>query len=300
MASGNRKIILKLFSLFSVVRGYNILVLVCAQYLASIFIMAPDLPIREVVLDSNLFLIVLSSSLAIASGYIINNFYDSEKDLINRPQKTLLDNYVSQNTKLGVYFTLNFLCVILVSYVAFKAVIFFSIYIFLLWLYSHKLKKYPFIGTLTASLLATLPFFIIFVYYQNFAHVIFIHAFFLFLLISIRELVKDLENLRGDFAQSYFTIPVVYGTQFTRKLITLLVFLLFIPAFILINFYDIGLMLYYFVFTVLFFIAFIVKLWNSIHRHDYVLLHNFLKFLIVLGIFSIALIDIQQVIQRLF
>lgn len=300
MASGNRKIILKLFSLFSVVRGYNILVLVCAQYLASIFIMAPGLPIREVVLDSNLFLIVLSSSLAIASGYIINNFYDSEKDLINRPQKTLLDNYVSQNTKLGVYFTLNFLCVILASYVAFKAVIFFSVYIFLLWLYSHKLKKYPFIGTLTASLLATLPFFIIFVYYQNFAHVIFIHAFFLFLLISIRELVKDLENLRGDFAQSYFTIPVVYGTQFTRKLITLLVFLLFIPAFILINFYDIGLMLYYFVFTVLFFIAFIIKLWNSIHRHDYVLLHNFLKFLIVLGIFSIALIDIQQVIRRLF
>ncbi|MDN6280108.1 MAG: geranylgeranylglycerol-phosphate geranylgeranyltransferase [Psychroflexus sp.] len=300
MALGNRKIILKLFSLFSVVRGYNILVLVCAQYLASIFIMAPDLPIREVVLDSNLFLIVLSSSLAIASGYIINNFYDSEKDLINRPQKTLLDNYVSQNTKLGVYFTLNFLCVILASYVAFKAVIFFSIYIFLLWLYSHKLKKYPFIGTLTASLLATLPFFIIFVYYQNFAHVIFIHAFFLFLLISIRELVKDLENLRGDFAQSYYTIPVVYGTQFTRKLISLLVFLLFIPAFILINFYDIGLMLYYFVFTVLFFIAFIIKLWNSIHRHDYVLLHNFLKFLIVLGIFSIALIDIQQVIQRLF
>lgn len=300
MASGSRKIVLKFFSLFSVVRGYNILVLVVAQYLASIFIMAPNIPIREVVLDSNLFLIVLSSSLAIASGYIINNFYDSEKDLINRPQKTLLDNYVSQNTKLGVYFSLNFLCVILASYVAFKAVIFFSVYIFLLWLYSHKLKKYPFIGTLTASLLATLPFFIIFVYYQNFAHVIFIHAFFLFLLISIRELVKDLENLRGDFAQSYHTVPVIYGTQFTRKLITFLVILLFIPAFILINFYDIGLMLYYFVFTVLFFIAFIVKLWNSIHRHDYVLLHNFLKFLIVLGIFSIALIDIQQVIQRLF
>ncbi|PJX21805.1 ubiquinone biosynthesis protein UbiA [Psychroflexus sp. S27] len=300
MASGSRKIILKFFSLFSVVRGYNILVLVIAQYLASMFIMAPDIPIRDVVLDSNLFLIVLSSSLAIASGYIINNFYDSEKDLINRPQKTLLDNYVSQNTKLGVYFSLNFLCVILASYVAFKAVIFFSVYIFLLWLYSHKLKKYPFIGTLTASLLATLPFFIIFVYYQNFAPVIFIHAFFLFLLISIRELVKDLENLRGDFAQSYYTIPVIYGTQFTRKLITFLVLLLFIPAFILINFYDIGLMLYYFVFTVLFFIAFIIKLWNSIHRHDYVLLHNFLKFLIVLGIFSIALIDIQQVIKRLF
>ena len=117
----------KLFSLFSVVRGYNILIIIIAQYLTSIYILAPHLPIRKVVLDLNLFMLVLASAAAIAGGYIINNFYDREKDLINRPRKTMLDRLVSQRTKLSAYFILNFLSVVLASYVSFKAVLFFSI-----------------------------------------------------------------------------------------------------------------------------------------------------------------------------
>ena len=81
---------LKLFSLFSVVRGYNILIIVIAQYLAAIYIMAPHLPARKVLFDPNLLMLVLASAAAIAGGYIINNFYDREKDLINRPLKTCL------------------------------------------------------------------------------------------------------------------------------------------------------------------------------------------------------------------
>jgi len=135
--------------MFSVVRGYNILVLVVAQYLSAIFILAHNRPLKEVLFDVNLFLIVLASVATIAGGYIINNFYDSEKDLINRPQKSMLDRLINQNTKLSFYFTLNFLAVIFASYVSFRAVIFFSIYIFLIWFYSHKLKRLPFIGNLT-------------------------------------------------------------------------------------------------------------------------------------------------------
>ena len=82
-----KHILLKFFSMFSVVRGYNILIIVIAQYLASIYILAHDKPLRQVVFDLNLFILVLASSATIAGGYIINNFYDSEKDLINRPYK---------------------------------------------------------------------------------------------------------------------------------------------------------------------------------------------------------------------
>ena len=66
--------LLKSFSLLSVVRGYNILIIVIAQYLTSIYILAPELPIRHVVLDLNLLMLVLASAAAIAGGYIINNF----------------------------------------------------------------------------------------------------------------------------------------------------------------------------------------------------------------------------------
>src|SRR5210317_2173450 len=92
--------LLKFFSLFSIIRGYNILVIVVAQYITSIYILAPGLPLKKVLFDIYLLMLVLASSAAIAGGYIINSFYDSEKDLINRPQKTLLDKLVSQRTKL--------------------------------------------------------------------------------------------------------------------------------------------------------------------------------------------------------
>jgi 4-hydroxybenzoate polyprenyltransferase len=73
--------------LFSVVRGYNIPVIVLAQYLSAIFILAPEKSALHIVLDFNLFILVLASSLTIASGYIINSFYDSKKDLINQTQQ---------------------------------------------------------------------------------------------------------------------------------------------------------------------------------------------------------------------
>ncbi|MDQ7917917.1 geranylgeranylglycerol-phosphate geranylgeranyltransferase [Mesonia sp. MT50] len=297
----NRHLLLKLASLFSVVRGYNILVIIAAQYLTSIYILAPNKPLAEVLFEKNLFIIVLASALAIASGYIINNFYDTEKDLINRPQKTFLDNYISQKTKLSVYFTLNILSVILASYVSFKAVLFFSAYIFFLWFYSHKLKKYPFIGNLTASTLAVMPFFVVFVFYQNFDLIIFIHATYLFLIISIRELVKDLENLKGDFTQEYNTIPVVYGVPFTKKIATALVALTSIPTLLLlVKDFNIGYMYYYFITAFFLLIAFLYFLWKSKSKLQYTILHNLLKLIIVLGVFSILLIDIDVVLNRIF
>ncbi len=300
MSRENKRLWLKFLSLFSVIRGYNILIIVIAQYLASIFIMAHHLPVKQVVLDSNLFLIVISTALAIGSGYLINNFYDSEKDLINRPKKTLLDNYVSQKTKLGVYFVLNFLSVIIASYVSFKAVLFFSLYIFTLWLYSHKIKRYPFLGTLTAGLVAILPFFIIFVYYRNFEAVIIVHAVFLFFIILIRELVKDLENLKGDFTLDYSTIPVKYSVTYTKRLISILVISTIIPALILVLYFDSGYMDYYFLLCVVLLIIFLFQIWRSEQKIHYLFLHNLLKFVIVLGVFSIVLIDIEAVIRRLF
>lgn len=290
--------LLKFFSLFSIVRGYNILVIVLAQYLTSIYILAPDLPIREVLFDPNLLMLVLASASAIASGYIINSFYDSEKDLINRPRKTLLDKLVSQRTKLTSYFVLNFLSVIFASYVSFRAVIFFSIYIFAIWFYSHKLKKYPFIGNIIAAILAVVPFFAVFIHYKNFDFVIFVHATFLFLLIAMRELTKDLENLKGDLAQNYRTIPVVYGERVSKRMLTLLCILTFVPTLLLITTFPIGYMVYFFYGSILALVVFLFVLWVSEKKIHYILLHNILKFIIVTGVFSIVLIDINVLLNR--
>ncbi|MFL1894931.1 geranylgeranylglycerol-phosphate geranylgeranyltransferase [Aquimarina sp. 2-A2] len=294
----NKLILLKLLSLFSVVRGYNILIIVIAQYLTSIFILAPHVPISHILFDTKLFVLILASSIVIASGYIINNFYDREKDLINRPQKSMLDRLVSQRTKLTGYFVLNFLSVVLASYVSFRAVLFFSIYIFGIWIYSHKLKKIPLFGNIIAALLSIIPFFAVFVYYKNFDHVIFVHASYLFLLLVIREMVKDLSTIKGDLAQDYHTLPILYGEKVSKRVITILVLACILPTYLLLTQYDIGYMGIYFniVLSLLFF--FLVGLWLSKAQRHYLWLHNAMKFIIVSGVFNIVLIDIESILRK--
>ena len=271
-----------------------------AQYLASIYILAPNLPLREVVFDPNLFVLVLASALVISAGYIINSFYDSEKDLINRPQKSMLDRLVNQRTKLSAYFVFNFLAVLFASYVSFRAVLFFSAYVFGIWFYSHRLKKIPFLGNIISATLIVAPFFAILVYYRNFETVIFVHATFLFLLILAREMIKDLENITGDLAQNYKTIPVLYGSFYSKLIITILILLTLIPASLLIRKFDVGYMYIYFVACILFLIVFLILLWKSRTKVDYIWLHNILKFIIVAGVFSILLIDVDLVLNRIF
>ena len=287
----SKLLITKIFSFFSVIRGYNVLVIAVAQYLAAIFILSPEIRALDVVLDYQLFILVIASSLTIASGYIINNFYDAKKDLINRPRKVMIDRLVSQQTKLKVYFTINFIVALIASFVSWRATVFFSVYIFFIWFYSHKLKKYPIIGNITASILAVLPFFAILLYYKNFYHVIFVHAIFLFLLILIRELIKDLENIEGDLVANYRTIPVLFGEKTAKIIITILTIATIIPVYFLVDVFDVGYMDLYFYVSLISLIFFIIKLWESHSKPAYLKLHFLLKFIILAGVFSIVLIE---------
>ncbi len=289
--------LLKFLSIFSVVRGYNIAVVVLAQYLSAIFIFGSQSRAITVITDLNLFLIILSSALAIASGYIINNFYDDEKDLINRPYKSYIDRKVSRATQFRIYFFLNFLSVAIAWIVSWRAAAFYAVYIFVLWFYSHKLKKYPIVGNITASLLVLLPFFGILMHFQNFSWGIFAHGFYLYLILLIRELVKDLENLKGDFANNYQTVPVRFGTDSSKYLITLLVLLTLIPAFALITYYEVGYMQYYFYISSGLLIAFLIFLYQAQMQTDYKKLHILLKLIILLGVLSIVLINPNVIIN---
>lgn len=289
----------KFLSLLSVVRGYNIALIVLAQYLAAIFIFSPDLPLKAIIFNLDLYFLVLATICVIASGYIINNFYDSKKDRINKPIKSKIDSIVGQKIKLQIYFFLNFIGVAFGLMVSWRAALFFAVYIFLIWLYSHKLKRYPLTGLFSASILSILPFFAIFIYYKNFSEVIFIHAAFLFFVLMIRELLKDLENIKGDIVQDYQTIPIKYGEYFTKALITLLVFLTMNPIYFLWGYPEIGMMKYYFYLVGIVFVFFLIFLWKASSKRDYIILHNVIKLVILIGVMSILLIDTSVIIKRI-
>jgi 4-hydroxybenzoate polyprenyltransferase len=304
MSSSKKKTFLKkIFSLLSVVRGYNILVLVIAQYLAAVFIFSPEKSIRHVFFDVDLLYIVLASVCVVSAGYIINNFYDVQIDRINRPLKTGIDNYVKQSTKLSLYFFLNLLGFTFGFFVSWKSALFFSVYIFGIWFYSHKLKRYAFTGLISATILTILPFFAIFVYYKNFSKIIFVHAIFLFLVIMVRELIKDLESIKGALANNYKTFSVVYGELKTKQLSILLLVLTFLPITVLFSYPAISYMKYFFYIALatLFFVG--AYLWKATRQNEYRFLHNVLKLLLLVGVLCLVFIDtsllIEKVIDRL-
>ncbi|MBS9767319.1 MAG: geranylgeranylglycerol-phosphate geranylgeranyltransferase [Flavobacteriaceae bacterium] len=280
----------KIFGLFSVIRGYNIALLVIAQYLTAIFIFSPNHSIEQVLLNPELYFIVFSTICVVAGGYIINNFYDAETDKINRPLRHRIDNIVSQKMQLTLYFTLNFLGVLVAFLVSLKAVLFFSVYIFGIWFYSHKLKKYPLTGFLSAPILTILPFFVIFVYYRNFSEVIFINATFLFYILLIKELIKQLKTLKGNFVYNYQTIAVKYGEKFTKMLITILSTLTIIPIYFLLKHPELGGMKYYYHTAVPLLFLFNIVLWFTKTQKGYILLDIALKLFILTGVFSIITI----------
>jgi len=293
----------KMFSLLSVVRGYNILVLVVAQYLASIYIFSPQKSVRHVVFDLHLCFVIIASICVVAAGYIINNFYDSRADKINRPYKAGLDSYISQQVKLSLYFFLNFIGVLFAYLVSWRAALFFSVYIFGIWFYSHKLKRYPLTGLISATTLTILPFFVIFVYFKNFSKIIFVHAIFLFLVIMIRELIKDLENMKGAVASNYKTFPVAYGEKNAKFLSLFLLALTLVPVIFLFNYPAISYMCYYFYIALISLIIVAIALMKSTEKRHYTILHTGLKLLLLIGVLSLVFIDpsllLEKVIEKL-
>jgi 4-hydroxybenzoate polyprenyltransferase len=286
--------------MFVVVRGFNLALIVIAQYITAVFIMAPSSQsLSEILLDRPLFALILATVGAIASGYIINNFYDSEKDSINRPRKSTLEQYVSQNTKLTLYFIINFIVVIIASYVSFRSVLFFSIYIFSIWFYSHKIKKRPIIGNLISAILTITPFFAIFLYYKNYSGLIFVFGFYLFLILAMRELVKDLENLKGDLTLDYKTVPVVYGEKTAKIMIALLVMINILVTGYLVSTYDLGKMDYFFYGSMSLLSLVVVLIYKAQYQRQYVWVHNLLKLLILLGVFSIVLLNPSLILSKL-
>ncbi len=115
----------------------------------------------------------------------------------------------------------------------------------------------------------------------------------------MRELTKDLENIKGDLVQNYRTIPVVYGERTSKQMLTILATLTLIPVLLLVTKFEIGYMYIYFYGSLLGLVVFVFFLWKSAKKLHYILLHTILKLIIVVGVFSIILINIDLVLNRI-
>ena len=280
----------KVLSLFSIVRGYNIFILIIAQYMTAKYIFDPFQSWKTLFFDINFLFIVLATALSSSAGYIINNFFDSPKDKLNRPNKFFIENLISKKNQFLIYIILNFLSLIIAAQISSYSLIFFSIYILGIYFYSNFIKRSFWLSNFFLSILMIMPFLALSVYFKNFNYIIFCFASYLFFLIFSKDLIKDLESLKGDIVYSYKTIPAVYDSRITKIIFSFLILIILIPVYYLII-EDLGLMSYYFILCIPFFLIVLLLLWLYNKDEIYLIIHNLLKAWILIGILSISLLN---------
>ena len=140
---------------------------------------------------------------------------------------------------------------------------------------------------------------IIFLYYKNFSSLIFVFGFYLFLILSMRELVKDLQNLKGDLLQNYKTIPVVYGEKYAKLMIIVLVACNVSVTLFLLKSYALERMDYFFYTSISLLFVVLLLLHKAQNRQQYSRIHSLLKLLVLLGVFSIVLLNPSLILSKI-
>lgn len=284
----------RFWSLFSVARLYNGFLIVLAQYLSAVYIFGRSFSVAELLLNKDLHLLVGASFLVVSAGYLINQYYDLPKDLINRPIKTMIDLQRSPSSLMRWSALLISIALLLSVLVSFLASLYFLGYFLTIWLYSHRLRSIPLWGSLLSAFLSVSPIAVLFLYYRYFDGTILAFAFFLFVLLWIITLIKDLENLPGDIAVGLRTLATTWGAQKNRRLIQILfAFELLLSGLILYSF-ELSQMRYYFYFTLVSFLMLMVALSFKERLNLYSQMHWFLKLLVFMGVMGILFFDLSR------
>lgn len=284
----------RFLSLLSVTRVYNGFLVILAQYLSAIYIFARAEPIELLLRNSELHLIVLASFLVVSAGYLINQYYDLPKDLINKPYKSMIDLQRTPSSLMRWYALLNLVALLLSLFVSLRATLFFLGYLLSIWLYSHRLRRLLIWGTLFSAFLAVSPITALFLYYQYLEWKIIGFALFLFLLLWIIALVKDLENLPGDLAVGLKTLATSWGIEASQRLIRIVLGAEVLLSLCLLYFYDLSLMRYYFFASTLLFALLFVWVRRLKEPKNYSETHWILKLFVLLGTLSILFLDLDR------
>lgn len=285
-----RTLLVKFLAYLGLVRWYNLMLIALAQYLASIFLLNKGEKVLHILADPGLHAMVLACSMIIAGGYLINAFYDMEKDLANNPDKLIIGRIISKSFALNTYLLFNFTALVIGSIAGLPVVLFLSAFCFLLWFYSHKLKKITFVGNLTATFLSVCSFFIVCLYYWQLSWGLVLYVVFLVITELIRELVKDLEVIKGDILYGYATVPVAIGIPKTKRLLLTMMFASLIPVIGVYKLQGWSVVMFFFLFALALLAIAGILLWLSKEKKDYHAVNNLLKLIMVLGVLSIGMV----------
>lgn len=224
MASG-RKSDFSFRGFLKLTRTPNLLIIALTQYFTVIFLAAHPENWYHKITDVKMFMLSLSTIMIAAAGYIINDYYDIKIDYVNKPDKVVVGKLIKRRIVLASHVIFNFAGIGIGFYLSLKVGALNFIAGFLLWIYSNQLKRMPLIGNIVIAFLTGLSVAIIAVYYQKNVTLIMAYAIFAFSINLVREIIKDMEDIRGDMRFGSKTLPIIWGLRKTKTFLFILIFL---------------------------------------------------------------------------
>lgn len=209
-------------------------------------------PLSEASLSfSDTLLLAISVMLIAAAGYIVNDINDVKADQINKPDKVLIGNNISVKLATNLYYALNIIGLFLGAYIGkivgnYKLALLHVVAIGILWIYSSFVKNTFLVGNVLvaiSSALVPLTYFLFesLGYVNEYGNVLVqvyktkmggpievLYDFsiglaaFGFIISLIREIIKDLQDYRGDQFVGANTLPIVVGDKIAKYIVTAL------------------------------------------------------------------------------
>jgi 4-hydroxybenzoate polyprenyltransferase len=306
------------FRLFRVV---NLLIMALIMYFFRFFLFESALGFENIaspLSELQFGMLVGMFVLLAAGGYALNDYYDIGMDEINNPEKTVLRKKLPLSAGQNWFFILTAAGLVIGFILAFmlKATSLYFMPVFiaaLYWFYTTKYKREFLSGNLVVSFMAALNVGIIYIYYimafikvgtlpvimMPYINVVtIVFAVFAFYLTFIREVVKDIPDMKGDQAFDCINLPIKLGIKTTRIVLLILSFV-FLAALAYFAFYSYDtkrsyLMYYILILLVPFWIFIVRNLWKAKENKDFKDLAMMLKVYMVAGIFSLQLLHMSN------
>ena len=268
--------------------------------------------------EFNFFLLVLSTVIIAAAGYIINDYFDTKIDRKNYPERVIVGRTVKRRVAIVTHIILNVIGVAIGFYIAYKVGIIELAYINvmctgILWYYSTSFKYKVLIGNILIAFMAALVPLIVGLYeipllIKNYEEMLVVFGFnlnyvfawiagfsiFAFLTTLIREIIKDMEDIKGDMAYGSKTLPIVIGVRKSKIVVSALIVvtILLLGYIQLILLHDIKTFLYFLIAIHIPFIFLIYKTMKATGKDDFHLMSILVKLIMVTGVLYSVLVNV--------
>lgn len=223
MRNTKPSILSSVIEFLKLIRITNLAIVATSQYLIWRYQITSDTSFHFFLFESNVALLLLGTVIIAASGYIINDYYDVKIDVVNKPERVVIDRTLKRRKAFILQWVLNSVAVTIGFYLGPQILVVFVITIFLLWLYSNQLKRLPLVGNVTVSITTAFSILILNLHAQTPSFTVYVFALFAFFISLIREIIKDIEDKEGDEQHGCYTLPIVWGVRRTKIFLTLLI-----------------------------------------------------------------------------